>query len=49
MRLVQVIRIALALHEGMEPFTIQHNGFTYRITPVCLRRDGTKMWQTERV
>lgn len=49
MRLVQIIRLALTLHEGMEPFTLQHNGYTYRITPVCLRRDGTKMWQTKRV
>lgn len=49
MRLVQAIRIALLHSEGMAPFTIEHNGGTYRITPVCLRRDGTKMWLTKRV
>lgn len=48
MRLVQAIRIALR-YSDMNAFTLSHEDVTYKITPVCLRRDGTKMWLTKRV
>ncbi len=48
MRLVQAIRIALR-YSDMNPFLVHHEGATYKITPVCLRRDGTKMWVSKRV